>query len=516
MKQSDPKRLSHFLRPRSLRYQLLQRSLLMMAALLFMIGILQYVLMKDFLYNNKADTLEAQLMSLPPNWFNGQGIDDTTVPNGAASNSGLSRSNRVPPQSPLLYQPGLSLAYLDLDGNFTDMTMNSEVLSPRLSQQTYEQIEKELRGHKRTNFIIAHDSGGVEQLLVFRQIGPPGGSYGIVQVGTETSALQTVLLTQLAIFIGLSVLALAGGLSLYLPLLRRTLKPLSSTVQAVEQTDAGNLTDLLQINQGQLEIDRLSVAFNHMLERLDTSFEAERRTTEKMRRFIADASHELRTPLTSIQGFIEVLLRGAASNPEQLHRALTSMQLESKRINKLVEHLLLLAKLDQAPSVPLTATRLDRLLHEMDAQLRILGGSRTIHIDIASNVTVRCHPDQMKQVILNLFLNAVQHTNPSTGAITVSLSAEDSDAKLSVSDNGIGIMEEHIPHLFERFYRSEASRTRKSGGSGLGLAITKSIVDAHEGQIEIFSQLGVGSTFLVRLPLEPEAKARETQTVISR
>lgn len=484
------------LSPRSLRFQLLQRSLFVMAALLLMIGILQYVLMKDFQYKNKAEALEAQLISLPHDWFGGKPFGGGS---GSGSQPGSSPPMQLPIPAPFYYQPGLSLASINLEGEFTDLSRDDELNAPQLSTAQYKEMLQQPNRHG--TYRILTDKKGTQQLVVFHVTGPPGHPDGIIQAGTDTASLKQILITQLAIFIGLSVLALAAGLWFYIPLLRRTLRPLSNVVQTVSQTDAANLNERLPVNQGQQEIDQLAVAFNGMLERLDHAFEAERQTTERMRRFIADASHELRTPLTSIHGFIEVLLRGAASNPDQLRSALTSMQLESKRINKLVEDLLLLAKLDQAPTPERIEIRLDKLLQEMEPQLLLLGGTRNVSLQINPDIQVSGHPDQLKQAVLNLFLNAVQHTDPDSGSLSLKLYTEAAEAVISVSDNGTGIAAEHLPHLFERFYRSESSRTRKSGGTGLGLAITQSLLAQHHGTIHVDSTEGSGSTFRIRLPL---------------
>lgn len=499
-------RFSRLFIPRSLRYQLLNRSLLILAALFLLIGVLQYVLMKDFIYKNKAESLSAQIMSMPKEWFTNPNVsnapDSHPAPPLEDSTSDATRPDRDRRESPIFFQPGLSLVFIDMSGAVTNITENSETSVPLLSTEQYETIKNDLLNRKSVDYKIINNTEGVEQLVVYRLAGPPNNANGIIQVSTETQSLQQVLMTQLAIFTGLSILALGAGLALYLPLLRRTLKPLSLVVQAAQETDAGNLTERLPVDQGQEEIDRLSEAFNGMLHRLDTAFEEERKTTERMRRFVADASHELRTPLTSIHGFLEVLLRGAATNSDQLYRALNSMQLESKRINKLVEDLLALAKLDQDPQLQLTETSLDELLHEMEPQLHILAGTRQVKLAISKSVRGYYHSDGLKQVILNLFLNAVQHTDSKSGIITLALTRTNHEAELSISDNGIGIMEEHLPHLFERFYRSESSRTRKNGGAGLGLAITKSIIDAHMGRIEVISHAGEGTTFRIYLPLD--------------
>ncbi len=204
-----------------------------------------------------------------------------------------------------------------------------------------------------------------------------------------------------------------------------------------------------------------------------------------MRRFIADASHELRTPLTSIHGFLEVLLRGAANQPEQLDKALKSMHGESERLTKLVHDLLLLSKLDRTPHVELAEGFLDTVIRDMEPQLRILAGDRKLSLQLEPNMQCRFDTDKIKQVILNLFHNAVQYTDPEKGHIQISLSGKNNGVQLTVWDNGPGISDASLPHVFDRFYRIDTSRTRKHGGAGLGLSIAKSIVDVHGGTINI-------------------------------
>jgi signal transduction histidine kinase len=283
--------------------------------------------------------------------------------------------------------------------------------------------------------------------------------------------------------------------------------PLFDIVDTAEQIDAGNLARRFPARQGQMEIDRLAESFNKMLERLETSFTLERETKEQMRRFIADASHELRTPLTSISGFLEVLLRGAANDPEQLYQALRSMYDEAERLKKLVDDLLFLTKLEQKPRAEFKEGYLDVLLREMEPQLRILAGSRKLAIDIEEQVKCSFDKDRIKQVILNLFHNAIQFTDPKKGRIRIALTRNNNDAQISFQDNGPGISNKHLPNIFNRFYRSDSSRTRKKGGSGLGLTIAKSITDLHGGSITVTSKKGEGSTFHVRLPLQPDSPA---------
>ena len=337
-------------------------------------------------------------------------------------------------------------------------------------------------------------------MLVLQPIQTRGPSVGVIQVSVSTKPLQDMLIQQLIIFLSLSLLALIGGMLAFIPVLRKTLVPLSKIVETVEQIDAGNLAERLPAEQGQMEIDRLAISFNGMLERLESSFEAEKEAKEQMRRFVADASHELRTPLTSIHGFLEVLLRGAMNQPDKLHKSLKSMYAESERMKKLVQDLLLLAKLDRSPINQLSEGELDGVIKEMAPQLRLLAGNRKVSLRLTSDLRCRFDKDKMKQVLLNLFHNAVQYTDPEKGDIQLSLDKVADGVELTVRDNGSGIPEEHLPYLFDRFYRSDPSRTRKYGGAGLGLAITKSIVELHGGTIRVESVEEEGTVFYVWLP----------------
>ncbi|MGE7883523.1 sensor histidine kinase [Bacillus sp. NPDC094077] len=485
--------------PRSLRRQLLTRTLLILSLILLSIGFLQFWVMKDFLYKNEAETLRAKMMSLPP--------DIDLLP----FNSENEEKKYPDPNRPrFLFSKDISFAIIGQAGDFKDFAESTGLSSPKLLSKEYEKILEQFSNRKQVTYKVVRNKEGIEQLIVFKPIpGIPNGSNGdfnqapnrILQIGTDTAPLRDILFQQLLTFIVLSVLALLIGLALYLPVLKNTLIPLSNIVSAVKNTNAGNLADRLPTHQGQEEIDQLASAYNDMLKRLETAFQYERETKEKMKRFIADASHELRTPLTSIHGFLEVLLRGAADRPNQLYNALNSMHGESKRIIKLVEDLLFLAKMDREPGLHLSETNLTELIQQMQPQLSVLGGHRHILYDLTEGVTGTYDADKIKQVILNLFHNAVQHTDSTTGKITISLMVLNNQVELSLQDNGSGIKQENLPYVFDRFYRIDDSRTRKHGGSGLGLSITQTIAHAHGGTTSVKSKFGEGTTFYVNLPL---------------
>ncbi|MFC5450751.1 sensor histidine kinase [Paenibacillus aestuarii] len=504
MKKQSP--FAKFFEHRSLKFQLLSRSLLVMSALLLLIGVFQYIFMQQFLYRNKAETVRNQLATFPPQGWqrvmgsperDGNPFDTKHGFVGPRVGNGNDSTGEVP----RVFIPELSIAIIDEQGTFTQVSTQSGLATPKLSEDDYKNL---MKTRMKLEYRIMKDSEGREQLIVFHQIGGnPDRSQevkGIIQASVSTQPIKDVLFRQLSTFLLLSMLALVFGLLGFLPVLRRTLVPLSNMVDTVKRIDAGSLNERFPANQGQVEIDSLATSFNGMLERLEVSFEAEKEAKEQMRRFAADASHELRTPLTSIHGFLEVLLRGAYNQPEQLLKALKSMHGESVRINKLVEDLLMLARLDRTPSFQKAEGALDEMLREMEPQLRMLAGDRKITIELEPQTLCMYDSDKIKQVVLNLFHNAVQHTHPMTGEITLKLAKLENQVEIAVHDNGPGIAPEHLGRLFDRFFRVDTSRARKSGGAGLGLSITQSIVELHGGTINVDSELGAGSTFRVLLP----------------
>lgn len=475
----------------SLRFKLLARSLLLMAGLLVIVGLFQYVFMQGFLYRNKALSMQSQILSVPPEVWGKMTGDIIETPDRIP----IYGHNRVP----FFILQDSALAFYDINGTLSVISNSSleGEAPPKLADKDYQ--DALLSKHDLTYKVI-EPAGGSEQLIVLQAIKNRDQVFGVVQVNIDTKPLKDILTRQLRTFLLIALLALIGGMLAFISVIRKTLVPLSKIVDTVEKIDAGNLAERLPIEQGQEEIDRLADSFNGMLKRLETSFEAEKEAKEKMRRFVADASHELRTPLTSIHGFLEVLLRGAMNQPDKLHRSLSSMYAESERMKKLIQDLLLLAKLDRSPNVELSEGELDETIKDMAPQLRLLAGNRKVSLKLTSNLSCYFDEDKMKQIILNLFHNAVQHTDPEQGEIQVALESALGGVELAVSDNGSGIPPEHLPKLFDRFYRSDSSRTRKYGGAGLGLAITKSLVELHGGTIRVESFPEGGTVFYVWLP----------------
>jgi signal transduction histidine kinase len=239
------------------------------------------------------------------------------------------------------------------------------------------------------------------------------------------------------------------------------------------------------------EIGELATTFDHMIEHLDRVFQSQRY-------FVDDASHELRGPLTVIRGNMDLLKRKLGE--EERRESLNAMERESIRMSKIVDDLLLLAEvesdqLEQKQKVSLK----EIVLGEME-RAKALAIERKIIVEHKEDLAVRGDAQRLRQLLANLVDNAIKYT-PDHGTITLSLFRDNSWARMEVTDTGIGISPDHIPHIFDRFYRVDKARSRASGGTGLGLAIVKGIAEQHGGKVTVTSKPSKGSTFTVWLKL---------------
>ena len=232
-----------------------------------------------------------------------------------------------------------------------------------------------------------------------------------------------------------------------------------------------------------------------------------RRLEQARTDFAANVSHELKTPLTSIRGFVETLEAGAIDNPPMAHKFLRIIMLETERLTRLINDILSISKLESGDTeVAIERIRLDRMANDVCDMLSIHAGEKEVTINWNPNqkpTFIMGNPDRVEQMLINLIENAIKYNKPG-GSVTVQVFSNANEANITISDTGIGIAEEHLPRMFERFYRVDKGRSRQMGGTGLGLAIVKHIVRSMNGEIEVHSKLGEGTEFLITLPLAPK------------
>ncbi len=223
--------------------------------------------------------------------------------------------------------------------------------------------------------------------------------------------------------------------------------------------------------------------------------------------FAANVSHELKTPLTSIRGFVETLQAGAIENPEMARKFLNIIMMETERLTRLINDILSISKLESGnDEVATERIRLDKKAYDVCEMLSIHAQEKQVTLNYRLNsepVFIIGNPDRVEQLLINLTENAIKYNKPG-GSVTVQVFKSDREANITISDTGIGIAEENLPRLFERFYRVDKGRSRQMGGTGLGLAIVKHIVRSMNGEIEVHSKLGEGTEFLITLPLAPK------------
>ena len=254
----------------------------------------------------------------------------------------------------------------------------------------------------------------------------------------------------------------------------------------------------------------MAKALNTMLDRIDMAFderdrvETDLRESEgRMRRFVADVSHELRTPLAAVSAYSELFERGARNHPADLDRAIHGIAAETNRMNGLVEELLLLARLDEGRPLEADPVDLAALLVEAAATARAVAPEFPVALRIAEVVTVAGDATRLRQVVDNLLANVRAHTPVGTRT-TIDLHIESDHAIITVADNGPGLQAQEAALIFERFYRADSSRSRRTGGTGLGMSIVKAIVAAHDGNVALQAAPGQGVIVTIRLPLAQE------------
>ena len=327
------------------------------------------------------------------------------------------------------------------------------------------------------------------------------GPAGVLQVGLSLNLLDVLQRSLIGILIMLAlILMLVVGWSTWI-LTGQALAPLETMTEvATRITEADDLSRRIPMSTSSSgEVDKLVRVFNETLERLENLFNTQRR-------FTADVSHELRTPLTVIKGEVG-LMRLTQSIDEE---SITNIEREVDRLTRLVGDLLLLSQAESGRlMLEMTEVELDTILLEVFQQARTLAGDKlTVDLAEIDQVQIIGDRDRLKQLLLNLAANAIQYT-PTGKTVTLGLRLGEDQVELYVRDTGPGISQVDLPHIFDRFYRAEKSRTRSSSsGYGLGLSIADWIVKKHNGRIEVESKEGEGTVFTVRLPLKQPAKLK--------
>ncbi|MBI4786726.1 MAG: HAMP domain-containing protein [Chloroflexi bacterium] len=343
----------------------------------------------------------------------------------------------------------------------------------------------------------AHVEG--DPLLIYSQpVEAPGRGVRIIQVASPIAEREQSLNTLGLILVVGDSLVILAAFAIGWVLAGLALEPIHRITQTAQAIGAErNLSRRVEHTGPNDEIGQLATTLNGMLTELESAYRQVEQALQAQRRFVADASHELRTPLTTIRGNIELLRRDPPIDAKERSDVLSDANDEVQRLIRLVNQLLILARADTGRPLRRDPVEIKPLVEDVCRQMRLIAPHRTILCDAPLEATVLGDPDALKQVLLILLDNALVHTPPNA-TVSLTTAAADQRVAMSIRDTGPGILPNLLPHIFERFYRGDTSRT--GGGMGLGLAIAKELVHAQQGTLTVESQMKKGSVFTVTMP----------------
>jgi len=472
-------------RPRSISLRLKLTALYvgMLALLLTGFGVYLYYDISHFLVDHTAVRMRAQAKPVVERWLGTE--------SGLAGVDG--RINDI--AQPLSWD----LSSVDTVAVVTDATGTELASGKRLAEEPdpapadAAAVQRALGGDNEVTYVAEVD--GVRHLVVLIPLRPGPGDpsvLGVVQLNTPLAEVDG-LLRQQRLLIGAGVaFCLAVGTAGGMWLTTSALAPLRRMILTCRQIAAGDLRQRLALPR-QHETGQLAAAFDEMVDRIEASFVAQRR-------FSADAAHELRTPLTALQGSLEVLLRSAHDDPATVRRLHQGMHGEVSRLNRLAEQLLDVSRLQSSLALCPEPVSVDAYLDDFVPRAKLLAPDRRVSLEPGQAATIRADPDALNQALYNVVDNAAQHTVPG-GRIAITWRRIGDSVEIEVKDDGEGIDNADLPHVFEPFYRGDRSRSRRRGGTGLGLALTKSMIDEHGGRMRIESEFGKGTRVVMSLPL---------------
>ncbi len=458
---------------RTLSGQLIGRQVLLLAILLLVVGVSQYLILRRVLFSSTAATLTKEIAVVTPI------IHHTVARHGIAE---FSHAANVLVQR--LQSPGVEVVITNALGHVVASSSLHATVPPLYN----------------TPYFVWRN-----RVVVDAVIGNPYYPSGYVWLLSSVRPIHAILRrdAELYVFLALLSLIIAGWLGSVS--VRQTLHPLEQIRSTTQRIASGEFGHHTRLEDAPAELQDLGESIDRMSEAIQSLFAQEKALSEQMRRFVADASHELRTPLTAITGFLDLMSRGELSAEEQ-ERGLKAIGAQGHRMRRLVNQLLTLSRMDSAPEAQLSLVplALDRWVKDLTPEIHHLVDPRPVTVTVHP-VTANADPDRLSEVLVNL-LDNIQHYTPPAAQVQIYVGRLEGQAVLKVADSGPGIPSEDLPHIFDRFYRGDRARTAKSGGSGLGLSIVQSIVQAQHGQIRVEPIAPHGTRFIVTLPLASQGR----------
>lgn len=301
----------------------------------------------------------------------------------------------------------------------------------------------------------------------------------------DTPLKHTLILILIMLLISLLLFMLIGK-----HLVANMLRPLKDMNEIVKDINGNDLVTRLDTQGAKDELKDLAITFNEMMDRIEVF-------VERQKQFASDASHELRTPIAIIQGYTDILNRWGKNDPTILEESIQAITQESTNMKNLLEKLLFLSRSDKNTlQVNITSVNLSKICSDVLKETSFIDDEHNLLPRIEDDVQILGDAELIKELIRILMDNALKYT-PEGGSITLGCANTKQNIVLSIKDTGIGIPKEHIPNLFERFYRVDQARNKDTGGTGLGLAIAHKICETHQAKIFVYSTVGEGTEFVV-------------------
>ena len=468
----------------SIKFRFTLWYLLVLAITLVFLCAGVYIVLFNTLYKSLDDSLEKNVMDLvrDPGTYDAVSRGDV---------------KQTPRDLVLMaYYSGDELVKLTGPGRFTldDESIKRIIRDKRVFFTIYSEDGQDLRCFG--TWMPPETAGAVPRVMP----GDKENAPVILIMGRPTSPIDESLSKLLYVFmLAIPVcLVVAGGSGIFLA--RQILKPVEIITEAAREIEESDLNRRIDVKTKD-ELGRLAETLNQMIDRLEKAF-------KRQKEFTSDASHELRAPLAIIQAESTLALQ-KDRDADAYKQSLETVSQEVEHMAKIIDQLLMLARSDAGKDqLIFEEINLAEMLRDLTSDINVLCQDKGLSLQIVTGEKVSIQGDKvnLRRLFLNVMDNAIRYT-PHGGTISVSLSQQRQIALVTISDTGVGISREHIPHIFDRFYRVDKARSRTEGGSGLGLAICKQIVEAHGGGLSVESKIGEGSTFSIMLPLD----GRKTQ-----
>ncbi|WP_200305306.1 sensor histidine kinase [Streptomyces adelaidensis] len=497
--QRQPKRGLRRGQPRTLRTRLVVSAVTLIAVVCAVIGTVTTVALRSHLY----DQLDTQVSEVAKRAAGPPDGKDPEIAGGAPQDGPFGFVTRGGTEAYTV------VAQVGTEGGVTDAVVAKEKTSDSdgFEGMTTDALSAEqdaALGSASKTGIDTVDIPGLGEYRVTYVEGSKGNFYVALPTETVTNTLSTLIAVELSVTAaGLIAAGIAGSVLVGVAL--RPLRKVASTATRVSElplhTGEVTLNERVPASETDphTEVGQVGAALNRMLNHIHGALHSRQESETRVRQFVADASHELRTPLASIRGYAELTRRGREEIGPDTRHALGRIESESNRMTMLVEDLLLLARLDAGRPLQFEQTDLIPLVVDTVSDARVAGRSHNWRLDLPDvPALVSADAARLQQVLVNLLANARTHTPPGT-TVTARIQRRGPWMCVDVEDNGQGIPQELLPHVFERFARGDSSRSRASGSTGLGLAIVQAVADAHGGAVTVDSVPG-RTVFTVHLP----------------